>query len=91
MNFQKLKYEPARVRAVIGAALALLVGFNLLTSEKASLLSALLVALLGVLHIGQGEATRAQAVPLAKIEDAGLEVKDINVAAEANTEGGGSV
>lgn len=87
MNFQKLKYEPARVRAVVAAALALLVGYGLLTSDKAGLWSGVLVALLAIIPIGQGESTRAQAVPLQKIEDAGLEVHDINVAAKANTEG----
>ena len=91
MNFQKLRYEPARVRAAIGAALALLVGYGLLTSDKAGLWSGVLMALLAVIPLGQGESTRAQAVPLAKVEDAGLEVHDINVAAKANTEGGGSV
>lgn len=87
----KLKYEPARVRAAISAVLSVMVAYGLLTSDKAGLWSGVLVALIGLINIGQGETTRAQAVPLAKIEDAGLEVHDINVAAEANTEGGGSV
>jgi hypothetical protein len=87
MNFQKFRYEPARVRAVIGAGLALLVGYGLLTSDKAGLWSGILMALLAAINFGQGESTRAQAVPLAKVEDAGLDVHDINVAAKANTEG----
>lgn len=87
MNFQKLRYEPLRVRAVVGAVLALLVGYGLLTADKAGLWSGVLLALLAVIPLGQGESSRAQAVPLAKIEDAGLQVHEINADAKANTEG----
>ncbi len=87
MNFQKLRYEPARVRGAVFSVLALLVGYGILTADKAGLWGGVLVAVLAIIPIGQGESTRAQAVPLAKIEDAGLEVHEINAAAKTNTEG----
>jgi len=74
----KIKWEPAMVTGAFTAAIALLVGYGLLDLKRAGLWEALVVALL---PLAQAFFTRQQVVPVQKIEDAGMSVRDINLKA----------
>lgn len=63
--------EPARVRAVWVAIVALLVSLGVtISSDLNSAVSALIVAVFTLLPLIQGEATRAKVVPVFKVEEA---------------------
>ena len=63
--------EPARVRAVWVAIVALLVSLGVtISSDLSSAVSALIVAVFTLLPLIQGETTRAKVVPVFKVEEA---------------------
>lgn len=66
--------EPARVRAVWAAMVALLVAVGVtVNTDLDAAVSALIVAVFTVLPLVQGESTRSKVVPVSKLEEAMLQ------------------
>jgi len=75
----KVSREPAMAVGVIGAGMALLVSYGILSGEKATLWGTFLTVLI---PIAQGWVTRRFVMPVSKIEAAGIDVETISNRAE---------
>ena len=71
MNINRIEYlEPARIRAVVTAVIALCGALGVvLPFDLPGVAEALILVLAAVLPLAQGEATRAAVVPLEKHKD----------------------
>jgi hypothetical protein len=71
----KISHEPAMAAGVIGAALALLVSYDVLNAERATLWGTLLTA---AIPVAQALVTRRFVMPTSKIRAAGMSPKNIS-------------
>jgi hypothetical protein len=70
--------EPALIAAV-AAAIALLVGYSILTPEQGELWKGVILALLPLVA---GVFTRSQVTPTSKLDDAGISAAQLNAVAD---------
>jgi hypothetical protein len=70
--------EPAMIAAVV-AAIALLVGYSILTPEQGELWKGVILALLPLFA---GLFTRSQVAPMSKLTDAGISAEQLNAVAD---------